>query len=94
MNGQRRRRRVPDEEWENHKEIIQRLYLTKGMSLEEVKEAMQRDYDFSARCVIPRLHKICTATFHAKWYKAKPNTKHDSAKNGGFKRMLQVTNGQ
>lgn len=34
--------------WAEHKDIIIRLYQTEGLTLDEVKEIMSREYRFSA----------------------------------------------
>ena len=40
------RSRFSNQEWENHRPQIQKLYLDEGRSLEETKQVMIRDFDF------------------------------------------------
>lgn len=47
------KKRISDDEWQMHKDNIERLYLDEGRDVREVRDTMKRDYGFDAQYVFP-----------------------------------------
>jgi hypothetical protein len=47
--GRTTKKRISDEEWQIHKDNIERLYLDEGRDVREVRDTMKRDYGFDAQ---------------------------------------------
>lgn len=55
--------KVPEAEWEEYKEEIKFLYLTKNKGREDVKAAMEKTHGFQARFVDHHLFIICLTSY-------------------------------
>lgn len=53
MPSSKSRKRIPSEDWEKKRPIIARLYQEEKKSLKDVMEILERDYQFTATCVLP-----------------------------------------